>query len=1210
MKSPPRKLLLPFLIAFIGIGTPYLIEALGWDRPDPEAEVDRFEVALEERTERLEKELKVLSDRDSQRTSWEVSGAKEANGLYYLTYKGDSLLHWSSNEVPDPDDLRKKIRQGPLVKGSNAWYYGKVLKKGGTDHLGLAMIKKDHGFENRYLKEGFFEGSGLPASARIEPDTSEQGKHLFGVSLREKESLFRIAYPAEKKISELAFWSSVLLNLLGIFSFLIFLFRLEGRLSQRFPPAMAVSGIILLLLLLREFTLMNQFPGIWQRSHLFSPTLYAASDRFPTLGDLMINAVLFLFMAFLVQQRCKLYRFPAAPTRALIWVLPSSLLIVAFGLWSVELIRGAVENSNIFFDLNQPFQLSVYSLIGLLAVGLLLFSYYLLADLLLILTGGKGRQILFALGSTALGVAIIAPLMGIDRVRALLPVALILSMSWVHYRRGGRYAFPQAIGILAVFAFFTASVFAFYSSYKEKQNRELLAEQLADDEDPVTDLRFDELEDELARDSTLIKALNGKRSPNEVLNELERSYFRGYWNEYRINGHLFDANGDFVLRLNDNSSRSKRELERLMKELGSPTELSDHLYYVHRSPDLVNYVARIPVGQGRLYVELMSRQVPRELGFPALFLHEQDDMMRDLRNYSYARFLEGRLVDRSGSYPYRRNLDAYEGLKGERSWLEEGGQQHLFYRTGKGNAIVLSQPAKGFLAKATTFSYLFIFFSILLLCFVAIKDLSKGLGEWQLSLKGKVRVLMVGITLASVLIFALVTRSYVSEQYRSKNERQILEKTRSLLLELDSRLGQYQQLRPSLKGYADYTLSELSNVFFTDINLYGPRGRLFMSSREKVFKEGLLGRYMHPSAYKALRKKKKSEFVQKEQIGRMDYLSAYMPLSTGSGELLGYLNLPYFAKQNELEQELSAFFVAILNIFVLLLALSLVAALFVSNWVLGPLRRLQESLSRIELRASNDPLEYRGNDEIGGLVEEYNRKVAELEEKADALARTERESAWREMAKQVAHEIKNPLTPMRLQLQQLKRSGQGMDPEALSKTADGLIERIDTLSRIAGEFSHFADMPKAQEEKVDLEASLRKIIGLYEDTPNLQIEREKGFQGTPYVLADPDQLERVFTNLLSNAIEALPEERKGRVKLSLEDAGGMWALNVADNGVGIPEEMREKVFEPKFSTQGRGSGLGLAMARKIVEMSGGWIAVRSSSDEGTIMRLELPKSGE
>src|SRR3569832_855526 len=213
---------------------------------------------------------------------------------------------------------------------------------------------------------------------------------------------------------------------------------------------------------------------------------------------------------------------------------------------------------------------------------------------------------------------------------------------------------------------------------------------------------------------------------------------------------------------------------------------------------------------------------------------------------------------------------------------------------------------------------------------------------------------------------------------------------------------------------------------------------------------------MNPEAFLQIAILGKTEFIHDERIGNLDYLSAYIPLKNSNGKLLAYLNLPYFAKQNELEKEISGFLVALINIYVLLFALSILTAIFISNYVTKPLKLIQDKLGNIKLGKANEPIEWQDNDEIGNLVSEYNRMILELSNSADLLAKSERENAWREMAKQVAHEIKNPLTPMKLSLQHLQRTWKDHAPDMeqkMDQVSKTIIDQIDTLSNIATEFS-------------------------------------------------------------------------------------------------------------------------------------------------------------
>ena len=364
-----------------------------------------------------------------------------------------------------------------------------------------------------------------------------------------------------------------------------------------------------------------------------------------------------------------------------------------------------------------------------------------------------------------------------------------------------------------------------------------------------------------------------------------------------------------------------------------------------------------------------------------------------------------------------------------------------------------------------------------------------------------------------------------------------------------------------------------------------PNGDLIASSRPIIFMNGLLSEKIHPNAYTALTLDNKSEFIHKERIGKLEYISAYIPFYNSRGELLAYLNLQYFSQQNELEDELSEFLVAIINIFVFLLAFSILGAIFVSNWITKPIKMLQNSLKKVELGKKNQRIDYEGSDEIGELVKEYNIKVEELAQNAERLAQSERESAWREMAKQVAHEIKNPLTPMKLSIQHLQRTFDPNDPnsqERMRKVAVSLIEQIDALSRIANEFSNFAKMPKANAQTINLVASIEHSIELFKDNQvDIQFVNEAGESAIIY--ADKELIIRVFNNLIKNAIQAIPEDRDGVIKIQVENLNEKQLLvSVADNGVGIDDKQKDQIFVPNFTTKSTGTGLGLAMVKNII----------------------------
>ena len=411
-------------------------------------------------------------------------------------------------------------------------------------------------------------------------------------------------------------------------------------------------------------------------------------------------------------------------------------------------------------------------------------------------------------------------------------------------------------------------------------------------------------------------------------------------------------------------------------------------------------------------------------------------------------------------------------------------------------------------------------------------------------------------------------------------------------------------------NYLETVLQRLSKVFFTDINIYTTDGFLLASSRSKVFNSGLIGEQINPQALYALKIKDKSEFIHQESIGQLNYASAYLPLYNHNGKLIAYSNLQHFGQQTEFENQIQQFLVSIINVFMLLLAITIVLAIFISSWVTAPLRLLQESFARMKFGTFNQQIDYEKDDEIGALVKDYNQKLVELEFAAEQLARSERESAWREMAKQVAHEIKNPLTPMKLSVQQLLRVYDPNDPaseEKLKRVVASIIEQIDALTHIANEVSSFAKMPRPQEEAMDLLPLIENVLEVFRQEGDCYIEL-RSFVRSIDVRADKDQMLRLFNNLLKNAIQAIPDLSKGAIIVIVELREGMYSIEVKDNGSGIPEERRAKIFVPYFTTKSTGTGLGLAMVRQIAENHGGSVSFESETGVGTSFIVSLPKN--
>ncbi len=452
-------------------------------------------------------------------------------------------------------------------------------------------------------------------------------------------------------------------------------------------------------------------------------------------------------------------------------------------------------------------------------------------------------------------------------------------------------------------------------------------------------------------------------------------------------------------------------------------------------------------------------------------------------------------------------------------------------------------------------------------------------------------------------------------QYQKKQHDQLSEKIQSVYSELDNKLAYLPAISKDSRGPDYDNLNQLlirfSDVFYSDINLYDPNGNLLATSRSEIFDQGMQGEKMNPVAYEKMVMEKQAEFIHREKIGNLTYLSAYVPFVNVKGELMAFLNLPYFTKQNILRNDITTLVVAILNIYVMLVLITIAMAVIISDQITRPLKLIQKKFSEIKLGKKNEQIIYKGKDEIAGLVDEYNRMVKELAKSVEMLARSERESAWREMAKQIAHEIKNPLTPMKLSVQHLRRSWKDNREdfdEYLERVTQTLIEQIDNLSFIASEFSNFAKMPKASNEEINLVDAIKSILQLFENTEDVEFLFDYENNLLP-VYADKEQLSRVFINLIKNAIQSIPENRKGRIGINAVLSGGMVKVSISDNGKGIPDELHSKLFTPSFTTKSSGMGLGLTIVKNIIESFNGHITFKTKVNHGTTFLIELPYYG-
>lgn len=462
------------------------------------------------------------------------------------------------------------------------------------------------------------------------------------------------------------------------------------------------------------------------------------------------------------------------------------------------------------------------------------------------------------------------------------------------------------------------------------------------------------------------------------------------------------------------------------------------------------------------------------------------------------------------------------------------------------------------------------------------------------------------VVVASILIAAVTIYQY-NEQSRDYHEQRLERKEAQLLSSINYVLRQttYPITTANLGLIFKDKIYEIANIQKVEFNLYDLEGTLIKSSKPS-FENDSITRCITADILNALNQSIDKSYVESNvQLGG-DFRSSYNIFSDSKAKPLGILNLPYFEDDSLNEAELREFLVRLGYAYFVMLLVAIAFAYFVSRFITRSLKTISEIMNETRLEKRNKKIELKGaSEEVSVLVESYNSMIDELEESAVKLATSEREQAWREMAKQVAHEIKNPLTPMRLSVQSFQRKFDPKDANVEQKVGEyskTLIQQIDTMSSIASAFSNFAEMPAQKSETLNIVEVINLALDIFTEDYISFISEEKEIIAN----FDRTQLIRVVTNLVKNAIQAIPKDRTPKIEVKVYAEDNNVFIAVSDNGNGISEENKPKVFEPKFTTKSSGMGLGLPMLKKIVETYNGSITFESQEGSGTTFKVSFP----
>ncbi len=476
------------------------------------------------------------------------------------------------------------------------------------------------------------------------------------------------------------------------------------------------------------------------------------------------------------------------------------------------------------------------------------------------------------------------------------------------------------------------------------------------------------------------------------------------------------------------------------------------------------------------------------------------------------------------------------------------------------------------------------------------------------SLRSRIFIAMILLVLISSVLIAGISVYQYGEYARDYHNDRLERKENQIKQSIHYTLREttYAATTENLGYIFQDEIYEIADVQNINFNIYDLEGQLIKSSRPK-FEDGTIENCLDADVLNNLNASAEKRYVEKNASIDDKYQSSYTYIVDNKFKPIGILNLPYVEDNSFNDRELREFLTRLSWVYVLMLLLAIGLAYFISKYITRSLQTITDMMGRTDLTKHNQKILIENpSEEIKKLITSYNAMIEELEESAVKLARSEREQAWREMAKQVAHEIKNPLTPMRLSVQSFERKFDVNDPDVKKKMAeysDTLIQQIDTMSNIASAFSNFAEMPAQQNETLDVIKIVKLALDIFtEEYIHFMAEEEE-------IIAklDRTQLIRVVTNLVKNAIQAVPEVVSPRILVTVFSDTDYVNIAVADNGTGIGDDFKERIFEPKFTTKSSGMGLGLGMVKNIVETYKGSIEFTSQEGKGTVFTVKFPK---
>ena len=1106
-------------------------------------------------------------------TQWMDLGEVPEDMVIYR-YVNDTLQSWANTFTVSNDDIGRKVvvqqftsqraslsspllAVTPVVQYLNlgpTWYLTYLKEEGDTKAIaGLEIMSETLSTQGN----GVNPSLGLGSQFSVKPLSFSGGSAVSFGDVPQFKILFDTfkSYTLSKSYM---IWVALLL-----FVAAMLLFLSAERTLRRYYIVLAGLLAVLVGMYLFGFRLQEE-------TEMFSPTLYADGPLLYSLAAvIIINLAITLLVGTTYMIRGELYRrLQEKKSSVPLAVLSVCAVIMILGILvhSFFAMRSIILNSSINLELYKFDALSWYTLV---------------------------------VYSSFLSVLMMIPLL----VQLLRPAL----KKWLNIHMETMSRTNLAIYALLI-SFFMVNVAATFGFRKEQDRAGLWANRLSIDRDITLELELRTVENEIASD-VLIASLSMLDNTNSiVLNRIMDYYMGRLSQDYDVSVFILNQ---------DNVTPQAVDYVNSRMEDGYPIFDNSRFVYSTTSKGHSRYAALFTfytgnLGPSNMLLEVEPKANKEDRGFSSLLGYTSPGRVTIPAQYSYAKYEYGMLTSYRGAYPYVRTVsdELLEDLStSQRAYLVKNAYSHFANKISDDEIIVISRP----MISNSNFLLDFIFIGLIAYAALSIMALSRKRRPVMEKTYYRTRVttILVASLVLTMVTLALVSVLFVYRRNDANRHTMMVEKISSVRNLLESRCRNVRDYAELSSQEFTSALETVSDMTGSDIMLYTPTGVAFKSTTQEVLDNMLFGSRIDADAFKQISYDGSRYFIKRDMLNGHRYYSLYAPVCNDSGQMLAIASSPYIASNYDFETEAIIHTIALLCVFLILM---FVARILIGNIV----DRMFKPLSQLgsKMGASNvdslEYLEYDKDDEITSLVQSYNKMVSDLSDSTRKLAQAERDKAWSGMARQVAHEIKNPLTPMKLQLQRLIRLKQKGDPhwqDIFDEVAKVVLDHIDILSETANEFSTFAKLYTEEPTEMDLDLVLQEEIAMFDNRENIRINY-MGLRDAKATGPKP-QLTRVFVNLINNAIQAVEEQGGGTIQVSLRNSSsgdGFYDIVFEDSGPGVASENVDKLFTPNFTTKSSGTGLGLAISRSILERCGARISYsRSFVLGGACFTIVYPK---